>query len=80
MGLWEDNFLDQPFSSKFSILFQYAKHSNMSVQVALHKEDLLDMFRVAFFESKLWRGEIPHLDSTDLSSTTSFLGNETKTL
>ena len=49
MGLWEDNFLDQPFSSKFSILFQYAKHSNMSVQVALHKEDLLDMFRVIFF-------------------------------
>jgi hypothetical protein len=49
MGLWEDNFLDQPFSSKFSILFQYAKHSNMSVQVALHKEDLLDMFRLTIF-------------------------------
>lgn len=52
MGLWEDNFLDQPFSSKFSILFQYAKHSNMSVQVALHKEDLLDMFRLTIVFGK----------------------------
>jgi len=46
ISIWMDNFMDQPWSSRFENLHSYAKVTNISVQKALQRVDLLELFRL----------------------------------
>lgn len=46
IGLWMDNFMDQPWSSSFHNLHSYAKATTISMQKALQTVDILKLFRL----------------------------------
>lgn len=46
IGLWMDNFMDQPWSSSFDNLHSYAKVTTISMQKALQTVDILELFRL----------------------------------
>jgi hypothetical protein len=46
ISLWEDTFLDQPWSNEFGALHSYAKATSISVQMTLGIEDLLELLRL----------------------------------
>lgn len=51
VGLWDDCFLDNPLSLRFSALYNYVKNDKQSLREALNTDDSLELFRLPMSRS-----------------------------